>query len=227
MICCTFAQLSVAQLANRLFQPLLSCTKEGRRSTTHSGPASSEPLPLTKGSSRCWRWRLLCLRFEWETGSSLSTWRMPIFTFRLSGGTGSSFGLLLEGMLTNTRFFPLAWPWRRGRSQNAWMLLWPLWGSRAFRVLNYLDAWLILAYSRELVSCHRDIVLRHIHALGLRTNTKKSVLSPSRKTVFLGVHLDSVQMQARLAPAQIYSFNACLARFKLGHHVSVSTCCRS
>ncbi len=34
--------------------------------------------------------------------------------------------------------------------------------------------------------------------------------------------LDSVQMQARLAPARISSFNACLARFKLGHHVSVS-----
>ncbi len=36
--------------------------------------------------------------------------------------------------------------------------------------------------------------------------------------------LDSVQMQARLAPARISRFNACLARFKLGHHVSVSTC---
>ncbi len=42
----------------------------------------------------------------------------------------------------------------------------------------------------------------------------------------LGVHLDSVQIQARLAPARISSFNACLARFKLGHHVSVSTCRR-
>ncbi len=40
---------------------------------------------------------------------------------------------------------------------------------------------------------------------------QKSVLTPSRQTVFLGVHLDSVQMQARLA------------RFKLGHHITVST----
>ncbi len=62
-----------------------------------------------------------------------------------------------------------------------------------------------------------ELSLHHIRALGLRTNTKKSVL---------GVHLDSVQMQARLAPDRISGFNVCLARFKLGHHVSVSTCRR-
>ncbi len=33
-------------------------------------------------------------------------------------------------------------------------------------------------------------------------------------------------MQARLAPARIPVFTACLACFKLGHHVSVGTCCR-
>ncbi len=97
---------------------------------------------------------------------------------------------------------------------------------QGIRVLNYLDDWLILAHSRELVSRHRDIVLHHIHSLGLRMNAKKSVLFPSQQTVFLGVHLDYVQMQARLAPARVSNFAACLARFKLGHHVSVSTCRR-
>ncbi len=72
---------------------------------------------------------------------------------------------------------------------------------QGIRVLNYLDDWLILAHSRELVSRHRDIVLGHIHSLGLRMNAKKSVLLPSQRTVFLGVCLDSVQMQALLAPA--------------------------
>ncbi len=67
---------------------------------------------------------------------------------------------------------------------------------QGIRVLNYLDDWLILAHSRELVSCHRDIVLGHIHSLGLRMNAKKNVLLPSQRTVFLGVRLDSVQMQA-------------------------------
>ncbi len=97
---------------------------------------------------------------------------------------------------------------------------------QGIRVLNYLDDWLILAHSRELVSHHRDIVLGHIHSLGLRMNAKKSVLLPSQRIVFLGVRLDSVQMQARLAPARIPDLTACLAHFKLGHHVSVGTCRR-
>ncbi len=50
---------------------------------------------------------------------------------------------------------------------------------QGIRVLNYLDDWLILVHSRESVSCHRDVVLLNVCALGLRTNTKKSVLSPS------------------------------------------------
>ncbi len=92
---------------------------------------------------------------------------------------------------------------------------------QGIRVLNYLDDWLILAHSRELVIRHRDIVFRHIHSLGLRMNAKKSVLFPSQRTVFLGVHLDSIQMQAHLAPAWIsYSMSgllqsrpSCLGRY--------------
>ncbi len=147
-----------------------------------------------------------------------------MFTSRSSSDTGSSFGLPLEGRLTNTRSFPSAWPWHRERSRSAWMLHWPLEvpGHSCSELLKRL----ILAHSRELVSRHRDIVLRHIHSLGLRMNAKKIVLFPSQQTVFLGVHLDSVQMQARLAPAGISNFTTCLARFKLGHHVSVSTCRR-
>ncbi len=78
---------------------------------------------------------------------------------------------------------------------------------QGIRVLNYLDDWLMLAHCRELVSRHRDIVLHHIHSIGLRMNAKKSVLFPSQQTSFLGVHLDSVQMQARLAPARFRSMS--------------------
>ncbi len=91
------------------------------------------------------------------------------------------------------------------------------------RVLNYLDDWLILAHSRESVSCHRDVVIHHVHALELRTNTNKNVLYSSQQTVFFGVHMDSLQIQARLAPFRISSLKTCLVHFKLDHYDSVST----
>ncbi len=56
----------------RLFHSLLSCTQEGRRSTTHSGPVSSEPLPLQREVQDV-DVEDLCPRFKWETGLSLST----------------------------------------------------------------------------------------------------------------------------------------------------------
>ncbi len=55
---------------------------------------------------------------------------------------------------------------------------------QGIRVLHYLDNWHIRAHSRESVSHHRDVVLRHIRALGLRINTKKSVLSLLNKLCF-------------------------------------------
>ncbi len=201
----------------RLFQPLFPCAKEGRR---------LRPSPFTKGSSRCWRWRLLCLRFEWETGLSLLTWKILISTFRSSGSTGSCFRFAFGGKAYQYKVLAFGLglaPRTFTKCMDA--ALAPL-RLQGIRVLNYLDYLLILAHSRESVSCHRDVVLRHVRALGLRTNTKKSVLSPSQQTVFLGVHLESVQMQTHLAPAQISSLNTCLAHFKLDHHVFVRTCRR-
>ncbi len=66
-------------------------------------------------------------------------------------------------------------------------------------ILNYLDDWLILAHSRELVCAHRDMVLDHLARLGLRVNWEKSKLSPVQSIFFLGVELDSVTMTARLS----------------------------
>ncbi len=97
---------------------------------------------------------------------------------------------------------------------------------QCIRVLNYLDDWLILAHSRELVSCHRDIVLRHIHSLGLRMNAKKSVLFPSQRTMFFRDSLGFRSDAGQFGSCPDINFTACLACFKLGHHVSVSTCRR-
>ncbi|KAL0168330.1 hypothetical protein M9458_036552, partial [Cirrhinus mrigala] len=65
---------------------------------------------------------------------------------------------------------------------------------RGIRILNYLDDWLILAHSWDLVWAHRDMVLNHLAQLGLRVNWEKSKLSPAQRISFLGVELDSVSI---------------------------------
>ncbi|KAL0201442.1 hypothetical protein M9458_004629, partial [Cirrhinus mrigala] len=61
---------------------------------------------------------------------------------------------------------------------------------RGIRILNYLDDWLILAHSWDLVCAHRDMVLNHLAQLGLRVNWEKSKLSPAQRISFLGVELE-------------------------------------
>ncbi len=94
---------------------------------------------------------------------------------------------------SKTQEVPSVYLWREGLPIQG-PALWPGLAPRTFtkcmdaalaplrlqgiRVLNYLDDWLILAHSRELVSRHRDIVLGHIHSLGLRMNAKEECAPP-------------------------------------------------
>ncbi|KAL0148340.1 hypothetical protein M9458_056320 [Cirrhinus mrigala] len=73
----------------------------------------------------------------------------------------------------------------------------PLWQT-GICILNYLDDWLLIAHSRDLLCEQRDLVLRHLSHLGLQVNREKSKLSPVQRISFLGVELDSVSMTARL-----------------------------
>ncbi len=209
----------------RFLQPLLPRSKEGRRLEAYPGSTAFESCPLQREVQDA----------DYENHHISGPGRRLVCHHRPEGCVFSHPGR------SETQEIPSVRLWREGLSIQGSALrpgfgpeditkcmdaaLAPL-RLQGIRVLNYLDDWLILAHSRELVSRHRDIVLGHIHSLGLRMNAKKSVLLPSQRTVFLGVRLDSVQMQARLAPARIPVFTACLARFKLGHHVSVGTCRR-
>ncbi|KAI2647325.1 Transposon Ty3-G Gag-Pol polyprotein [Labeo rohita] len=92
---------------------------------------------------------------------------------------------------------------------------------QGIRILNYIDDWLILAASESLAVQHRDVVLAHMKALGLRLNAKKSVLSPTQRTTYLGVVWDSTTMQARLSPARIESILAAVKRVKEGRSLTV------
>ncbi len=58
---------------------------------------------------------------------------------------------------------------------------------QGIRILNCIDDWLILTQSEQIAVRHRDFVLAHMKELGLRLNTKKSVLSPVQRTTYLGV----------------------------------------
>ncbi len=116
----------------RVLQPLLPRSKEGRRLEAYSGSTAFEFFPLQRevkdaddenhhvsGPGG----RLVCHHRPEEC----------VFSHPgRSKKTGDSFGSPLAGRLTNTRSCPSAWLWRRGRLPNAWMLHWPLWGSRAF-----------------------------------------------------------------------------------------------
>ncbi len=176
----------------KIFQPLR--TKEERRSTTHSGPASSEPLPLQREFQDVDVEDVIM--FQIQVGDWFVTVDLKDAYFSIQvvqqhrkflrfafGGNAYENKVVPFGLAVAPRMFT--------KCMDA--ALAPL-RLQGIRVLNYLNDWLILAHSRELVSYHRDIILHHIRALGLRTNTKNSVLTPSRQTVFLGVHSDSVQI---------------------------------
>ncbi len=87
---------------------------------------------------------------------------------------------------------------------------------QGIRILNYIDDWLILAQSEQMAVRHRDVVLAHMKELGLRLNTKKSVLSPLQRTTYLGVVWDSTTMQACLSPSRIESILTAVTRVREG-----------
>ncbi len=69
---------------------------------------------------------------------------------------------------------------------------------------------------------NRDVVIAHMKVLGLRLNTKKSVLSPVQRTTHLGVVWDSLTMQARKTPAWIESILTRVARVKEDQSLTVN-----
>ncbi len=68
---------------------------------------------------------------------------------------------------------------------------------------------------------HRDVVFAHMKVLRLRLNAKKSMLSPSQRTTYLGVVWDSTMMQARMSPARIESILTEVRRVKEGQSLTV------
>ncbi|MGH0151018.1 UNVERIFIED_CONTAM: hypothetical protein FKN15_058415 [Acipenser sinensis] len=86
--------------------------------------------------------------------------------------------------------------------------------------------WLVCAQSKEQLAQHTVMVTDHLQRLGLKVNPDKSRLVPSQQTEFLGLHLDSVSMEATLSTQRVASLERCLSLFRLRETVSMELCQR-
>lgn len=66
------------------------------------------------------------------------------------------------------------------------------------RCIAYIDDILVLAESREMAQIHVAGLKYLLECLGFIINLKKSVLEPSQKLEFLGITVDSTNMELRL-----------------------------
>ncbi|KAI2655705.1 ORF V: Enzymatic polyprotein [Labeo rohita] len=87
------------------------------------------------------------------------------------------------------------------------------------RILNYLDDWLILAHSWDLVCAHRDMVLNHLARLGLRVNWEKSKLSPGTEDLFSRCRAGLGQYVCASLPERAQSVLRCVATLRCGSAV--------
>ena len=75
--------------------------------------------------------------------------------------------------------------------------------SKGFRILPYLNNWLICSATREQAICDTTSLLNHVTQLGLTVNFAKSCLVPSQRVGFIGVVLDSLMMRASPSPQRV------------------------
>lgn len=82
-----------------------------------------------------------------------------------------------------------------------------------YRLYRYLDDWLLAAETAQAVSKATNFVLTKCEQLGLIVNFKKSDLTPTQSTVFLGMQLDTVPFTVKPSEDRILRFFAALRSF--------------
>ena len=80
---------------------------------------------------------------------------------------------------------------------------------QGLRLHVYLDDWLLVASSRDLLLQQLEVLLRWTQSLGFMVNWDKSELVPTRKPVYLGAELDISQERARPSSARIRDIVSC------------------
>ncbi len=118
---------------------------------------------------------------------------MRISTSRSFSDTEGSFSLPSEERVTNTRSFPSAWPWRHHEMHGCCTGPFEAPGHSCVELPGRLAHSGSLQGASE--SSQRYCSTPHPFSWP-QMNAKKSVLLSFQRTLFLGVHLDSIQMQA-------------------------------
>lgn len=89
------------------------------------------------------------------------------------------------------------------------------------RIMNYLDDWMVIAQSRDVLENHKRQLLAHIERLGLVVNMQKKRLRPTQSITFLGMMLDSRSMRASLSRERLQSLISALTSFRPGRVMSL------
>ena len=83
-----------------------------------------------------------------------------------------------------------------------------------YRMLRYLDDWLVMGSSLEEITRARDYLLYLCKTLGIVINLKKSNLIPTQSPTYLGIQIQSVLSKASPTPERIRKFSTQLEEFK-------------
>ena len=92
-----------------------------------------------------------------------------------------------------------------------------------FRILRYLDDWLILGSSFQEIVRARDFLLWLCQELGIRINLAKSSLTLSQTIDYLGMRLQMSPLRVFLTPKRVLKLSSLIQDFKSCRHHPLTT----
>ena len=125
---------------------------------------------------------------------------MHIIAFLYRKSRGNTFGSAGQETYTNFCAYVLAWvrPYKFSQNYSKSQL-----GRINIRMIIYLDDMLLMGHSIEEISMCRDTVVFLLQHLGFVINWKKSVLTPVQEIEFLGLKINSVNLEISLTEEKI------------------------
>ena len=89
--------------------------------------------------------------------------------------------------------------------------------SHGFRILRYLDDWLVLGFSFQNLVRARDFLLWLCRELGVHVNLEKSSLTPTQTLDFLGMRLQALPLRVFPTPKRFLKLASLLSDFTSCH----------